>query len=312
MGKHSLHVAITITVALALVLTSVGSPVAAAPRYSDWSGGTYVSALNTTEFEFANAISKDGLSFYFQRGDATVNGENIWVSHRVSVDDAWQAPVQLSANVNSSFNDRAAYVSQDGHWLYFASDRPGGRGGFDLMVSWRAHVHDETAWGPAVNVDDLGAPLNTAGFDSGPTLFEDDATGTTQMYFVSNPTGPQGGSDVYWTIRNEDGSFRPPTRVAELSTTSNEGRPYIRHDGLEIFFNSNRPGSMSADIWVSTRETTTDVWSAPQLAAGVNTAAGEITPVLSWDGMTLLFASNRAGNAGDIFYATRTKSHGAP
>lgn len=289
------------------------SPAAAAPRYSDWSAGTFLSAVNTTEFEFANAISKDGLSFYFQRGDATVNGENIWVTHRASTDDSWGAPEQLSSNVNSSSNDRAAYVSQDGHRLYFASDRPGGRGGFDLMVSWRAHVHDEKAWGPAVNVDDLGAPLNTAGFDSGPTLFDDEVTGTTQMYFVSNPTGPQGGADIYRTIRNDDGSFQPPTRVAELSTASNEGRPYIRHDGLEIYFNSNRPGGPGlADIWVSTRAATTDAWSTPQLVPVVSTAANEITPVLSWDATTLFFASNRAGNTGDIFYSTREKARGAP
>src|SRR6266542_2656863 len=214
------------------------------PRYGEWSEGTFLSAVNTTEFEFANAISKDGLSFYVQRGDAGVNGENIWVSHRASVDGAWQAPEQPSGNVNSSFNDRAAYVSQDGHWLYFASDRPGGRGRFDLMVSWRAHVHDESAWGPAVNLDDLGAPINTAGFDSGPSLFEDEATGTTQMYFVSNPAGPQATADIYRTTRNADGSFAPATLVSELSTPSNEGRPYLRHDGRGIFFNSNRPGSL--------------------------------------------------------------------
>ncbi len=302
-----------VVIAFSVATLVLAAPAAAMPRYGEWSEGTFLSAVNTTEFEFANAISKDGLSFYFQRGDATVNGEDIWVTHRAATDAAWGAPEQLPSNVNSSFNDRAAYVSQDGHWLYFASDRPGGRGGFDLMASWRAHVHDDSAWGPAVNVDDLGAPLNTAGFDSGPTLFDDEVTGTMQMYFVSNPTGPQGGADVYWTIRNADGSFRPPTRVAELSTASNEGRPYIRHDGLEIFFNSNRPGGPGqADIWVSTRAMTTDVWSVPQLVSVVSTAASEITPVLSWDGTTLYFASNRAGNTGDIFYSTREKARGAP
>jgi len=296
-----------------VAISSVASPAAAMPRYGDWSASTFLSVVNTSEFEFANAISKDGLSFYFQRGSSLVSGENIWVTHRESTSDAWGAPAQLSANVNSSFNDRAAFVSQDGHWLYFASDRPGGRGGFDLMASWRAHIHDESGWGPAVNVDELGAPLNTAGFDSGPTLFEDEATGTTEMYFVSNPVGPQAGADIYRTMRNPDGSFAPPTRVTELSTASNEGRPYLRHDGLEIFFNSNRPGTAGlADIWVSTRPTTTDPWSLPEIVPVVSTTAVEITPVLSWDGRTLFFASDRAGNPGDIFHSTRAKARGAP
>lgn len=302
-----------VVIASCVAMLIVATPAAAMPRYGDWSEGIFLSAVNTSEFEFANAISKDGLSFYFQRGSAAVSGENIWVTHRASVDDAWQPPEQLSSNVNSSFNDRAAYVSQDGHWLYFASDRPGGRGGFDLMVSWRAHVRDESAWGPAVNVDDLGAPLNTAGFDSGPTLFEDETTGTTQMYFVSNPVGGQAAADIYRTTRNPDDSFGPPTLVTELSTTANEGRPYLRHDGLEIFFNSNRPGTLGlADIWVSTRRSTTDPWSPPEIVAVVSTTAVEITPVISWDGATLFFASDRAGNPGDIFYSTRAKVRGAP
>jgi len=299
-------------ISVGVVTLLMATSAAAMPHYGDWSESTYVSPVNTAELEFASAISRDGLSLYFQRGDATVGGENIWVSHRMTVDDLWQPPEPLSANVNSGFNDRAAFVSQDGHWLYFASDRPGGRGGFDLMASWRAHVHDDAGWEPAVNVDELGAPLNTAGFDSGPTLFEDES-GTTQMYFVSNPVGPQAAADIYRTTRNVDGSFAPPTRVAELSTTSNEGRPYLRHDGLEIFFNSNRPGGPgSADIWVSTRASTTGAWSAPQVVPIVSTAAAEITPVLSWDGMTLFFSSNRAGDAGNIFFATREKSRSAP
>ena len=74
--------------------------------------------VNTTELEFANGISKDGLSFYFQRGTASSNGEDIWVVHRPSADEDWGEPQKLSDTVNSSFNDRAAFVSPNGHWLW--------------------------------------------------------------------------------------------------------------------------------------------------------------------------------------------------
>jgi hypothetical protein len=308
---------VLLIVALVSVALATGS---AAPRYSPWSTPTYFGAVNTAALEFANAISKDGLSFYFQRGDAAVNGEDIWVVHRPSVNADWGEPQKLSDNVNSSTsNDRAAFVSPDGHWLFFASDRPeGGRGGSDLMVSWRPHVHEdfgESGWQPATNLDFLGFPINTAGFDSGPTIFVDEETGTVEMYFVSNPTGPQNNFvDVYRSFQNSDGSFGPPELVDELSDPLfNEGRPYIRHDGLEIFFQSNRVGSLGTDIWVSTRPTITAPWSMPHRVQGdVNTIGNDVTPALSWDAQTLYFASTRTGLRGEIFFSTRQKVTGKP
>ena len=123
-----------------------GGLASAAPRYSDWGNTTYFAAVNTPELEFANGISKDGLTFYFQRGNALANGEDIWIAHRASTDAPWDAPLRLPDTVNSAFNDRAAIESSDGHWLYLASNRPGGKGDFDLYVSWRQHTHDDLGW----------------------------------------------------------------------------------------------------------------------------------------------------------------------
>lgn len=301
-----------------LVATLVAtSPAAATPRYSDWTAGTFLSAVNTTEFEFANAISKKGLTFYFQRGDAAVSGEDIWVVQRAATDAPWGAPQKLPASINSTSNDRAAFESPDGHWLFFASDRPGGRGGFDLMVAWRPQTHagpPDFGWQDAVNLDSLGSTVNTPGFDSGPTAFEDES-GRLHLYLVSNPAGPQNLLvDIYLSTQKADGSFGPPTSVGELNSAFNEGRPYVSHSGLEIYFNSNRPPGppTQADIWVSTRATTTEPWSAPEIVPVVSTTATEITPVLSWDAQTLFFASNRTGSGGEIFFSTRGKLIGKP
>ncbi len=310
---------ILVTIAVASIGLASG-PVSAARRYSDWSTPAYFAAVNTAALEFANAISKDGLSFYFQRGDAASTDpaarEDIWVVQRPSRDEDWGEPRRLSDNVNSGANERAAFVSPDGHRLYFASDRPGGRGGLDLMVSWRPHVHEdfgELGWQPARNLDDLGSAVNTPGFESGPAIFRDDEAGTVQLYFVSNPTGGQASADVYRSFQNDDGSFGTPMPVTELNSPSSEGRPYLRHDGLEIYFQSNRPtGKGGFDIWVSTRTATDQPWSAPESVPVVNTAANDLTPVLSWDGRTLFIASNRTGSGGEVFFSTREKVHGEP
>lgn len=109
----------------------------------------------------------------------------------------------------------------------------------------------------------------------------------------------------------QDGEFEWAVFVLELSTSFIDERPNVRKDGLEMFFNSNRPGSLGAtDLWVSTRESTADSWSPPvNLGAAVNTSSGEFRPSLSFDGTTLYFHSNRPGSYGsvDIYVTTRQK-----
>jgi len=299
---------VVVLFAMAALVLSGGGIASAAPRYSDWSGVTYFAAVNTPAFEFANGISKDGLTFYYQIGDATsVNGEEIWIVQRTARDEPWGPPTRLPETINTARNDRAAFESPDGHWLYFASDRVGGKGDFDLYVSWRQHTHDASGWEAPTRLDSL----NTTGFDSGPAVFQDDATAMLQMYFVSNPSGPQSAAvDIYRSVQGADGSWSTREKVNELNSTANEGHPYVRHDGLEIVFSSARLGGV--DIWVATRGSTLEPWSTPELAAGANSVAPDSTPVLSWDGRTLYFTSGRSGLNGEIYYATRDKVTGKP
>jgi len=91
-------------------------------------------------------------------------------------------------------------------------------------------------------------------------------------------------------------------------------RPSIGHDGLKIFFQSNRPGSIGlGDLWVATRESTLDAWSTPvNLGSTINTTLVEQNAYLSSDGGTLLFSSDRPGGSGglDLYMTTRTKLRG--
>ena len=53
-------------------------------------------------------------------------------------------------------------------------------GGVDIWVSRREHTHDDFAWQPAEN---LGAGVNSASLDEGPSYFENDEVGVPQLYF---------------------------------------------------------------------------------------------------------------------------------
>jgi hypothetical protein len=108
-------------------------------------------------------------------------------------------------------------------------------------------------------------------------------------------------------------TFGTPVNLGPMiNSADQEGSPEISSDGLELYFNSNRPGGEGgADIWVSTRATTDDEWGeAVNLGPTVNSAANEIAPSISADGLSLYFCdwgNPRPGGFGetDLWVTTR-------
>jgi WD40-like Beta Propeller Repeat len=283
-------------------------------KYSDWSApvnlGPTVNATDSNNV--APALSKDGLSLYFtSTRPGGFGGDDIYVSHRYSTDDPWGPPINLGPTINTTLNEREPAFSRDGHLMFFVSNRLG-MGGTDIWVSRRIHTDDDFGWQTPEN---LGAGVNSSLADTGPSYFANDELGTPQLFFSSNRSGAN-ISRVYVSEQAADGSFGPAVLIPELGVTSPGGvTPSIRHDGLEIFLTSNRPGSIAntADLWVSTRETVFDPWSEPiNLGPTVNSTLVENLPEISSDGKTLFFSSNRTGSIGlvDLWMSTRTKLHG--
>ena len=144
-------------------------------------------------------------------------------------------------------------------------------------------------------------------------------SGQVLLYFSSNrpggfaedpPGALAGDSDLY--VSSWDGSvFGPPELVPGGNSEFDDGQPNLRHDRLELFFFSNRPGTFGlADIYGAIRKRTSDPWSTPvNLGPNVNSAAAETRPSLSWDGETLYFGSTRPGGEGstDHYVTTREK-----
>ena len=284
-------------------------------RFSPWSAPTNLGAvINTAGNDSGPCISRDGLSLYFNSDSLGGYGNlDIFVSHRASMDEPWGPPQNLGPNVNSSGADNAPVFSPDEHWLYFQSTRPGGFGGADLYVARRHNTGDNFIWEPAVN---LGGAVNTAANDGGPVYFEDDNTGTIILYFFSNRPGGLGLADIYASSRQPDETWGTPVLVEELSSSSADSQAAIRRDGLEMFVSSDRPGSYGFnDIWVSTRESTSDPWSTPvNLGPVINSTAPYFQgrPSISFDGTALYFYSYRPGGFGaqDLYVSTRTKLKG--
>jgi Tol biopolymer transport system component len=294
---------------LALLSGGLSAPLHA-QEYSAWSPAVNLGPIvNSAVNEGCPFIAKSDLTLYVvsTRADG-FGGQDIYISHRDSVYDAWGPLQNLGPTINSGGNELCPTLTIDGHRLFFVSDRPGGVGQQDLYVSRRRNKRDDFGWEPPIN---LGAAVNSAENDYTPSLLEDETTGRVELYFSSDRLGGAGNADIYTSTITQDGEFQSAVPVVELSTPFIDERPNIRKDGLEMFFNSNRPGSVGAtDLWVSTRESTSHPWSPPvNLGSAVNTSSGEFRPSLSFDGTTLYFHSNRPGSYGSVDIYVTTRRH---
>jgi len=90
--------------------------------------------------------------------------------------------------INSPSNDKCPIIFEK--YLFFASDRPGGYGGYDLYYS----SINKNSWSKPVN---LGPEINSGYDDFRPFVFNYDAK--ICLIFSSNRPGGQGGFDLYFT-----------------------------------------------------------------------------------------------------------------
>ncbi|NDV84135.1 OmpA family protein [Bacteroides sp. 51] len=94
----------------------------------------------------------------------------------------------------SGFSYAHPYLYNDGNSLLFASDMPGGYGGFDLYVTHYDGYAGE--WSTPVN---LGPQVNTEGDEIFPVLYDD------RLIFSSNGLPGYGGYDLFSTFYDKDG-----------------------------------------------------------------------------------------------------------
>lgn len=127
-------------------------------------------------------------------------------------------------------------LSEDGKWLFFASDMPGGFGGADLYVS---QVAEDGTIGPPKN---LGPEINTAANDMFPSF----TNGV--LYFASDGHFGWGGLDIYESKFYGNMKFSEPRNLGSPINSNKDDFAYIVDSSDEFgYFSSNRSGGKGGD-----------------------------------------------------------------
>ncbi|MDY0098608.1 MAG: PKD domain-containing protein [Bacteroidales bacterium] len=118
-------------------------------------------------------------------------------------------------------------LSEDGRFLFFASDMPGGSGGSDIYF---CELKDGE-WGDPVN---LGPIVNSPGVDNYPHF------SAGKLYFTSDRDGGMGGLDLYQTSRTMEGWSIPVLLPEPINSSSDDFAFVVSESQQSGFFASNR------------------------------------------------------------------------
>jgi hypothetical protein len=222
-----------------------------ASKHSPWDVPVNLgSPINTSGIESGPNLSRDSRMLFFQSNRAGGQGSNdMYVAYRTDPNNdlAWQAPVNLGPDVNSSIGEFGPWFQEhdsSGPMLYFT------RG----LVSSFTDIYAApiTRDGHPREPAHLIAVLSDPNFTDGRTAMP--ATGKA-IVFPSNRTGTLGATDLWVATRHTvHGAWSQPVSLgAPPNTSYNDLLPFLTRSGRTLLFTSDRPGFGGFDIWMSTR-----------------------------------------------------------
>ncbi|MEL7220472.1 MAG: OmpA family protein [Bacteroidota bacterium] len=243
--------------------------------------------INTPEKEYLPSFTADGQFLIY-----TVRyyrDEDFYYS---SKDEAgnWQKAQPLEG-VNTEFSEGASCISADGRLLFFTGCyRPQSLGSCDLYFT-------ELKNGEWQAVEHPSAPLNSAGWDSQPSL----SANGRYLYFASDRPGGLGGNDIWRSTRQTDGSWGAPANLgAPINTTGDDESPFIHADGQTLYFMSDgHPGLGDYDLFHARLDENGE-WQTPEnMGYPINTAAAEGALIVSLDGKTAYYTTDENTEEGE-------------
>ncbi len=190
-----------------------------------WEHADYIhKRLNGPENEMMQDVSIDGSAMVFLRGDGD-KGNRLYLNRFAQSKHNQRV---IFSETKAVSGDKDVYLVND-EIMIFASNRPGGYGGYDLYSS----TFSSKGWSKPKN---MGPAINSGYDERYPFLNEDQ----TDIFFSSNRAESIGGYDIF-SSKKSSGEWSAVEHYGyPLNSPENEFGFRIQEDGFQAYLSSNR------------------------------------------------------------------------
>lgn len=266
---------------------------------------TNMRAINSKFSDFSPAYaSTDYNILYFTSsrngttGNKTsaVTGENFSDIFITELDNkgVWSTPKPLDETINSQFDEGTPSLTPDGNNLFFTRCKVSKRNKLGCQILYAKQ--SDQGWLTPKELELAADSMIVAH----PAISADG----TELYFVSNIPGGNGGLDI-WKLTREAGSddwSAPINLGTPINTPGNEMFPYIHPDGTLYFSSDGHPGMGGLDIFKA-KKNDEGQWVIENMRYPVNSSADDFGIVFEKDREAGFFSTRRNGGRGadDIY-----------
>lgn len=195
----------------------------------------------------AASFSRDFTTMYFTRFKKDKNGTTAKIYEAKFDGKKWGQIKEMPFN-NSKYSCAYPSLSADEKTLFFASDMPGSKGGYDIYVVYK----QGSDWGKPVN---LGTKINTIGDEIYPFISK-----KGELFFSSDGLPGYGGFDIF-TSKEKDKQWSAPENMKRPINSPKNDLAFTGHAEDESLgmLQTNREGDGAKDqllTWIFTNSPT--------------------------------------------------------
>lgn len=267
--------------------------------------------FNSKYNDFGAVVLNDQIVFT-SSSDEGVSVKRVYAWDGQPMLDMYQVPIEgasastakkLEGDVNTVHHDGPATFNIEGTKMYFSRNnfhdnkKITNNKGVMLMGIYSADLVN----GKWTNVKPSN--INNANYIAyHPSLSQDGK----KLYFSSDMPGGIGGTDIYVSDVNTDGSLGTPKNLGNIvNTEGNESFPFIHSEEETLYFSSDdHVGAGLLDIFAAVKDQNDNIVNVINLGEPINSEKDDFAYYLSPDGLNGYISSNRdAGMGGDDIYA---------
>lgn len=243
-----------------IAFTSINETPAGAGQQRMYSAGLYQGELSGEVIDHKEKLAmpgaenvQQGLATFNKQGDKMLftqwtenNGvKSAAIFRSEKTDTGWSKPVKLGEPVNvPGFNSTQPFITNDGKYLLFSSDRPGGVGKYDI---WYASLDADLN---ALLVNNTGNIINTAEDEMSPSYHQVSRT----LLYSSNGLIGMGGFDIFAAKGDVQlSNWEKPYNAGSPVNSSKDDLYYISTDEDNLWntgiFSSDRDSECCLDMF---------------------------------------------------------------